>query len=151
MFRLKDLRENLLTHIPVPKEINLTSKAVGNDLLIFLLTARKYPRFAYIQDVLNFFRVHKTSISVSSKRGELTFMYQLAETFFVEKYEISGQAFRKFNSKLFLSTIFFRHSLGITQIQEFYALKKIRLTNVSLRHILFLLILFMKRTIFKVR
>lgn len=151
IFRLKDLRENLLSHIPVSQDIDLTSKAVGNDLLIFLLTAKKYPKFAYLKDVLSFFRVHNSSITVSTKKGEITFMYQLAESYFVENYGVSNKAFRKFNSKLFLSVLAFKGTLGITKIQDFYSNKVVGMSDISLGQILLLFFILIKRRIFKIR
>jgi glycosyltransferase involved in cell wall biosynthesis len=151
IFRLKDLRANLLTHIPVSRDVNLTAKAVGNDLLIFLLTAHQYPKFVFLQDVMSFFRVHKTSITVSSKKGELMYMYQLAESFFIEKYGVSNKAFRKFNAKLLLSVLAYKGSLGISRVQDFYGTKVVGLKEISLTHLLSLVTLFIKRRFFKLR
>jgi len=86
LFRLKDLKNNLLVDIPNKVNSDFTMHAIGNDLLIFLLTAHQYKNFAFVNEKLSFFRAHEGSISIQSNDGKLPLHYNLASAFFVEKY-----------------------------------------------------------------
>lgn len=86
LFRLGDLRKNLLADIPNKVNSNFAMHAIGNDLLIFLLTAYQYKKFAFVNEKLSFFRAHRDSISIRSNNGKLPLHYNLAKAFFVENY-----------------------------------------------------------------
>jgi len=86
LFRLKDLKNNLMVNIPNKVNSDFSIHAIGNDLLIFLLTAHKYKNFAFVNEKLSFFRAHKGSISIRSDDGKLPLHYNLASAYFVENY-----------------------------------------------------------------
>jgi len=86
LFRLKDLKKNLIIKIPNKINSDFSMHAIGNDLLIYLLTANQYPKFAFIRDNLSFFRAHPDSISIKSDRCKLIINYSLVISHFVEKY-----------------------------------------------------------------
>jgi len=86
LFRLKDLKKNLLVDIPNKVNSDFAMHAIGNDLLIFLLTAYQYNNFAFVNEKLSFFRAHEGSISVQSKDGKLPLHYNLASAYFIENY-----------------------------------------------------------------
>ena len=86
LFRLKDLKKNLIIDIPNKVHSDFSTHAIGNDLLIFLLTGIQYKKFAYVNKELSFFRAHKESISIQSKEGKLPLHYNLAASYFVENY-----------------------------------------------------------------
>lgn len=86
LFRLEDLKQNLLVNIPNKVNSYFSMHAIGNDLLIFLLTAYQYTKFAFVNEKLSFFRAHKGSISIQSNDGKLPFYYNLASAYFVENY-----------------------------------------------------------------
>jgi len=86
IFRLQDLKKNLLVNIPNKVGIDFSMNAIGNDLLIFLLTAYNYKYFAYVSEPLAFFRAHNESITVSSKKGKLPLYYNMARSYFCENY-----------------------------------------------------------------
>jgi len=88
LFRMDDLRENLLIDVPNKIGSDFASHAIGNDLLIYLLTANRYRYryFGFLAEPLSFFRAHKGSISIHSERCYLSMNYNLAKAFFVEKY-----------------------------------------------------------------
>ena len=86
LFRLKDLRKNLLIDIPNKANSDFSMHAIGNDLLIFLLTAYQYKNFGFVNDKLSFFRAHKGSISIQSNDGKLPLYYSLASAYFIENY-----------------------------------------------------------------
>lgn len=86
IFRMRDLRENLLVDIPNSIESDFSMHAIGNDLLIFLLTAQKYKQFAYVDEKLSFFRIHDGSITIASNKGRIPLHYALASSYFVENH-----------------------------------------------------------------
>ena len=86
LFRLKDLKENLLVDIPNKVKSDFAMHAIGNDLLTFLLTAHKYESFAFVNEKLSFFRAHEGSISIQSNDGKLPLHYNLAAAYFVENF-----------------------------------------------------------------
>lgn len=86
IFRLNDLRSGLLIDVPNSIKSDFSMHAIGNDLLIFLLTTVKYKSFGFVSESLSFFRAHDGSISSSSESGKLPLHYALAKAYFVEKY-----------------------------------------------------------------
>lgn len=87
VFRVKDLKNNLLVDIPNKVNSDFAMHAIGNDLLIFLLTAEQYKNFAFINEKLAFFRAHEGSISIQSNDGKLPLHYNLASAYFIENYQ----------------------------------------------------------------
>lgn len=86
VFRLGDLSQSLLVDVPNKVNSDFSMHAIGNDLLIFLLTAKNYKKFGLIAEPLSFFRAHEGSISISSKRGGLPLHYALAKAYFVDNF-----------------------------------------------------------------
>lgn len=120
LFRRKDLEKNLL--IDVPNKINSDFKmhAIGNDVLIYLLTAKDYPRFAFVNEALSYFRYHKYSITVSSNIDTCLFLYNIAKAFFVENNIIDEQLKNKFNTMLMISFLRYRNSRIIKRLRDYY-------------------------------
>lgn len=90
IFRMKDIRDCLLLDVPNSVGSDFSMHAIGNDMLLFLLVARRYPKYAYVFGKLSFFRGHTGSISLSSRKGELQFHYALAKAYYVETYDKRG-------------------------------------------------------------
>ncbi|WP_172917223.1 glycosyltransferase family 2 protein [Capnocytophaga canis] len=86
IFRMTDLRNNLLVDVPNSIGSDFSMHAIGNDMLIFLLTAQKYNQFAYVDEELSFFRVHNGSITIASDKGKIPLHYVLAASYFIENY-----------------------------------------------------------------
>ena len=86
LFRLVDLKKNLVIDVPNNVNSDFAMHAIGNDLLIFLLTANQYSNFAFVNEKLSFFRAHEGSISIQSSKGKLPLHYALAKSYFVENY-----------------------------------------------------------------
>jgi glycosyltransferase involved in cell wall biosynthesis len=86
IFRLADIRKNLWLDIPNKVNSDFSMHAIGNDLLLFLLTANEYNYFGHIAEPLSFFRSHSGSISISSGSGKLPLHYALAQAHFVERF-----------------------------------------------------------------
>ncbi|ELP5730584.1 glycosyltransferase family 2 protein [Vibrio vulnificus] len=120
IFRLKDLKDNLLLNIPNRVNSDFSMHAIGNDLLIFLLTANRYSKFAYVDSVLSRFRAHKGSISVSSSDGKLPLHYALAKAFFIESNR--PDLLKKYNVELMILLMRYKNSAkyGLNNVADFY-------------------------------
>ncbi|SFH78217.1 Glycosyl transferase family 2 [Pseudomonas guineae] len=120
LFRMKDLRENLILQVPNSVASDFSMHAIGNDLLLFLLVAHKYPKFAFFSEVLSFFRAHEGSISIASEDCKLSLHYNLARSHFVESKR--PDLIMRLNEVLHLYLL--RHpgsvAYGVKNISDFY-------------------------------
>lgn len=87
IFRLSDLQRHLLVDIENKINSDFAMHAIGNDLLVFLLTAHRYPKFGFIAETLSFFRMHAGSITISSASGKIPLHYMLAKSYFVDRFQ----------------------------------------------------------------
>lgn len=124
LFRLKDLERNILIDIPNNVGSDFSRHAIGNDLLIFLLTATQYNYFCFVNDKLAFFREHRGSITIQSVNGKLQLHYDLAKAYFVERY--APEKIKKLNGNLFIDLKRFSSSsmFGLNKVQDFYSLNR---------------------------
>lgn len=121
LFRKKDIEKNLLIDIPNKIGSDFKMHAIGNDVLIYLLTAKDYPKFAFINETLSFFRSHKDSITISSDILDLAILYNIAKAYFVENYIKDYNLKRKFNAKLMLFLLkHCKSNIRIKKVQDFY-------------------------------
>lgn len=121
LFRLVDLKENLMINVPNKVNSNFAMHAIGNDLLIFLLTANQYSKFAFVNEKLSFFRAHKGSISIQSNNGKLPLHYVLAKAYFVEKYR--KDLIKKMNADIWIHIKIFASAskkYKLEKIEHFY-------------------------------
>jgi len=125
IFRLKDLREALRVDIPNRHNINFSQHAIGNDLVIFLLTMLKYPEFAFVDSPLSLFRAHSGSITHSTRDGSLPLFYALAKAWFLEQHGNDKKALHFHNAYLtVLVRLFRRHPSGLVRVSDFYVSNK---------------------------
>jgi glycosyltransferase involved in cell wall biosynthesis len=66
IFRRRDALKNLLSAIPGAEGVYGNNSGVGEDLLLFLLTAMDYPKYAYVPETLAHFLAHPGSITIAS-------------------------------------------------------------------------------------
>lgn len=121
LLRTEDLQKNLLADIPNAVGSDFKSHAIGNDLLLLLLTANSYERFGVVNEPLSMFRDHAGSISTTSGMGRLIIHYDMAKAYFVQCFSINKHLRRRFNTLLRLHLQ--RHdseSFGIRRLQDFY-------------------------------
>ena len=78
LFRMSDLRVNLRSELVHSDLLGLAENGAGPDLLLYLLTAHKYPRVAHVSDVLTFFRSHSNSITQQATMERLKVPYRAA-------------------------------------------------------------------------
>jgi glycosyltransferase involved in cell wall biosynthesis len=86
LFRLDDLRKNLLLGIPSPTMNDFLNHGAGIDLLLYLLTARSYAKVAYVDEPLVFFRSHPGSITIACKSSQINGCYTQAKIWFALEY-----------------------------------------------------------------
>ena len=125
LFRLEDLRKNLLINIPNKVDSDFSLHAVGNDLLIFLLTAHQYKKFGFINIKLSFFRAHVGSISIDSGEGHLSLHYKLASAYFIENYQ--KDLIKKMNTNIWVDIKKFRSDAkkyNLYGVENFYLTNK---------------------------
>jgi len=124
LFRKKDVERNLLIDIPNKVGTDFKMRAIGNDLLIYLLTAKDYPKFAFIDETLSFFRSHQESLTISTKSSDVAILYNIAKAYFVENYVKDEKLKRKFNTKLFYCYLRNRNNnIGLKSPKDFYVKK----------------------------
>jgi len=122
LFRKKDVKKNLLLEIPNKIGSDFKMHAIGNDVLLYLLTANKYPNFAFVNETLSYFRAHSSSISISTNKTDVALLYYLAKAYFVENFINEKRLTRKFNTKLFLNLLRYKsNKLGLKSIRDFYS------------------------------
>jgi glycosyltransferase involved in cell wall biosynthesis len=125
LFRLNDLKQNLLVDIPNKIGSDFPMHAIGNDLLVFLLTANQYKSFAFVNEKLSFFRAHDGSISINSSDGKLPLHYAMAKAYFLENNYKEVFIFNRFNAHLFLLLQLFKNnSFGVHSISDFFVTNK---------------------------
>jgi len=123
LFRKKDLDKNILLDIPNKIGSDFKMHAIGPDDLIYLLTAKDYPKFAFVNEMLSSFRTHKDSITTSSSCIKKAVLYYIAKAHFVENYITDIKLKKKFNARLLgicILNMFLGKYGGITTIKDFY-------------------------------
>ncbi|GGL42132.1 hypothetical protein GCM10009091_25010 [Pseudomonas brenneri] len=133
VFYLKDIKRNLMLHIPNATGSDFSMHAIGNDLLLFLLTANQYKKIAYISNPISYFRAHPGSISIESADGKLPLHYDMARAHFAEVYR--PDLICVLNSRLFMDLRRYSaaKSFGLERISDFYVENQI--FNVSFFYI----------------
>ena len=121
IFRTLDVKKNLLLHVPNCVNSDFSMHAIGNDLLLFLLTTAEYPLFAFVNNPLAYFRSHAASISTSAPKGKIPLHYDLAKGFFAENYVQNLSLRKKLNVEFLLHLFMYkRESYGIKSLVDFY-------------------------------
>jgi hypothetical protein len=123
LFRKKDFEANLLIDIPNKIGSDFKMHTMGTDSLIFLLTAKDYPKFAFVSDVLSFYRTWDNSISNRANKYDRHILYSIAKAFFVENYVDDDKLKRAFRLKLSLICLLCgsRNTLGVKSLGDFYS------------------------------
>ena len=108
LFRMQSLRECLLVDIPNQVNANTGLIAIGNDLLLFLLTCSKFDSYYYLPEIGNFFRVHEGSITVSSERGKLSAYYSMSIAYFIScNPNTDSESIDRFNARVFVQRVLY--------------------------------------------
>jgi hypothetical protein len=83
LFRTKDLKKSLIVDITNKLNLEFKKFGAGNDLLLFLLTARDYSFISIAPDTKAHFRSHDNSFTIAN---DLTVYYNYSKYFFTNKY-----------------------------------------------------------------
>lgn len=78
IFRMSDLRKNIVLEFRHSTLQGMDRHGAGPDLLTYLLTAEAYPKVAHVPEPLAFFRARKNSLTAQHGRGALEIFYELA-------------------------------------------------------------------------
>ncbi len=88
IFRRHDALKNLLLEIPGAQGVYGKDSGVGEDLLLLLLTALDYPKYAHVPEPLAHFLAHSGSITIgadlSGRRQTLLDAYANAKKYYLE-------------------------------------------------------------------
>lgn len=95
LFRLDDLKKSLIIDIPNPFNLDFNRYGAGNDLLIFLLTAIRYPKIKIAKNATSYFRLHEGSFTISNK---LAVYYDFSKYYFIKHHR--PEYLSKFKSHL---------------------------------------------------
>ncbi len=121
IFRTEDLRRNLRLQVPNRYGSDFSMHAMGNDLVLFLLTALERRQVAIISDTLSFFRSHEDSISLLAGAGRVTFHYDLAKAWFCAEVTKDRPMQRRLNALIFLHLKRFGPApYGMSCVADFY-------------------------------
>ncbi len=121
LFRTDDLRANLWLQIPNSIGSDFSKHAIGNDFLLFLLTAHAYPEFATIAEPLAFFRDHRDSISTASGIGRLLLHYDIVRAYFSHAHQKDKALQAKLNAMLWMHLMRFDgEPYGLRHLEDFY-------------------------------
>lgn len=87
LFRMEDLRRSILVGLQTPTIKDFDIHGAGPDLLLYLRTAHRYERVAYVREPLNFFLYHKDSSSGSFPQDSLYNAYFQCKVLFAKESE----------------------------------------------------------------
>lgn len=90
LFRLADLRRNLMLDIPTATPHDFAANGAGPDVLLFALTAREYPVVAQVKKPLVFFRKHEGSFTIVNEDNAVSEGYALALSWFFRTRTLSS-------------------------------------------------------------
>lgn len=95
LFRLADLKRNLMLDIPSPSIKDFPNHGAGPDVLCYLLAAKDYASVGFVNEQLSFFRAHPGSLTVADKANYFTQCYDQAKMWFASTYldEITRQRY----------------------------------------------------------
>lgn len=149
LFRTSDIRANLLLNVQNRVGSNFSSHAIGNDLLLFLLTAHAYPKFAVVNETLSYFRMHNGSITTSASVGKVPLHYDMAKGFFIENHLIDNKLYKKSNTEFYLHLLKYdNNSFRIAKISDFYPNKKVGYSDIYFGAVIRRMCIFILRRIF---
>lgn len=136
LFRLTDLKNNLILEISSPVPRDFLKHGAGPDVLLYLLTALNYPKVGFVSESLCFFRCHNESISIQNKNNEVIDSYKRACMWFAEIYldlkTVSNQ-----NTRLWLQEIQENKKwCSYKNVSEKYSFKSVELSFSSILWVL---------------
>lgn len=90
LFRISDLQQNVVLDIPSATDHDFGANGAGPDVLMFALTARQYPRVAFVQEPLVFFRMHPDSFTIVNSSNKVIEGYSIALAWFFRSSSLTS-------------------------------------------------------------
>ncbi|MBV5339797.1 MAG: glycosyltransferase family 2 protein [Deltaproteobacteria bacterium] len=150
IFKTIDVKENLVINIPNRINSNFAKHAIGNDLLLYLLTANKYDKYAVINEPLSYFRSHDESITTSAPIGKVALHYDIVKGYYAECFLKNIPIRKKFNAELLIHLIlYYGNTYGLRKISDFYPKKAVRISDIDYLYLLNKVICFGNNKIIK--
>lgn len=116
IFRMADIRANLLLSFPTCLPRDFTKNGAGPDVLLYALTALNYKKVTMLSTVDVFFRTHPDSFSVANQGNEVTKGYQTALAWFCHA-KLGPKFWTRYIAKIWLLKV--RGSRRITSLTKF--------------------------------
>ncbi|NTE05560.1 glycosyltransferase family 2 protein [Agrobacterium tumefaciens] len=122
LFRAKALKKNTIVEITNNYNIDFSREAIGNDLLMYLLTCLDYSKFGFLNEILVYFRSHEGSISTISEK-KLDLIYNIVKAQYLQnninRFSIEDQIVYNTNLKIMLISNK-QNKYAIHKIDQFY-------------------------------
>lgn len=119
LIRTDDLRANLIYELPNEKRYQYKSHGAGPDLLISLLTIKKYEKIRYIDDCLIFFRKHPNSITIMNQENLIHDGYDSIWELYFKSFSDLKKINSYFSFNLF-KKILRINRIGRKKVQNYY-------------------------------
>jgi glycosyltransferase involved in cell wall biosynthesis len=110
IFRMADIRENLLGTIPTKIPHDFAGNGAGPDVLLYALTALKYPYVVMLSDLDMYFRAHAGSITMSDRDSAVLKGYYAALAWFF-RYRLDRRAWARYIARVWLYELKRQHRL----------------------------------------
>ena len=110
IFRMSDLRLNLLHKINSSRPHDFAKNGAGPDILLFALTVMQYDAVVMVSKPLVFLRVHKESLSVANENDSVSEGYRIALAWFFRRY-VSLDHWASWIAKIWLYELMHRRSI----------------------------------------
>jgi hypothetical protein len=139
IFRMKDLKKSLVCKLKNKFNENFLEHSIGIDRLIFLLIAKDYEKFGYVNEKLAFFRDHPGGITPSSSIEKLLFCHTIAKTYFVENHKntMTNRLFLNYNTSILINE-FPENQYKISSYKQVYEKEKTSIRDHLLLHVFIL-------------
>lgn len=131
LFRKKDLLRSFVFDIPNADDLDFNRYGAGTDLLLFLNTAKAYPRIIFNRQILCSFLYHENSITIRS-RGRLNLYYDYAKYYFLDSNRMAQKA--EFVRKVFQRNYYADSYTGFFQFTDWKEHLKILIHKFLLRN-----------------
>lgn len=110
IFRMKDIRTNLLVSIPTQIHRDFSVNGAGPDVLLYALTALNYQKVVLLPQPEVFFRVHPGSFTMLNNENQVANGYRAAIAWFC-KEKLSRASWARYIARLWWADVKLRRRL----------------------------------------
>lgn len=130
IFWATKLKNNFIDNIPNSVNLDLKQKAIGTDLLFYLLSIGENEKFGYVDEKLSYFRTHSDSITIAEGR-DIGLLYHFSDILAFDKIN-NRKYIQNLKTLIFLKLMKNSNNKYKIKIQDYYPnFKKIEI-NFSL-------------------